>query len=281
MLCFFHPHFYCHELWNSHEIRRFLFKWSGTESLKQTAADTWIAVSARMNSAFIFQKTPLLLVSHSQTLLILLDRGLVSVDTITINMLLNKYSHMRSMKEDDFTRNKLLGVIYVLLHCSLWVVPGPHKSFEVAAGIQLAHSLPGHGTVRDAAWRSMKALINYHKYLGTQDPGSLTDLLPGSTANLVSRKASGWPSKGSLDRMLSVSRQMLYIQQAWANPFLYILTQERAQSLPGVLGSKACIRQSWDETLLGEWMSWQMLSAGNLLKSQLVRGYRSCSVEHS
>lgn len=55
------------------------------------------------------------------------------------------------MEENDITCNKLLGVIYVLLHYSLQVVPGPHKGFEAAAGIQLAHSLLGHGTVRDAA----------------------------------------------------------------------------------------------------------------------------------
>lgn len=165
--------------------------------------------------------------------------------------------------------------------CSLRVVPGPRKGFEAAAGIQLAHSLLGHGTARDAAWRSVKALISHCEYVGMRDPGSLADSLSGSTANLVSRKASGWPSKGSLDRMLSAWRQMLNIQQGQANPLPCILTEEKTHFLPVILGPMACIRQFWDETFLGEWMSWQMLSAGNLLKSQLVRGYRSCSVEHS
>lgn len=63
--------------------------------------------------------------------------------------------------------------------------------------------------------------------------------------------------------------------------FPCVLTQDRTPLLPVLLGSTACNRQFGDETFLGEWMSWQMLSAGHLLKSQLVRGYRSCSVEHS
>lgn len=188
---------------------------------------------------------------------------------------------MRSRGVNDFICNKLFGVIYVLLQCSLRVVPGPHKGFQAAAGIQLAHSLLGHGTACDAAWRSVKALISHREYVGMRDPGSLTDSLSGSTAKLVSRKSSGWPSKGSLDRLLSASGQMMNIQQGRANPFPHILAQEKTHFLPAMLGSVACIGQFWDETFLGEWMSWQMLSAGNLLKSQLVRGYRSCSVEHS
>lgn len=154
----------------SHETRHFLFKWSGT--------------------LMYHHKTPgAESLSHNQVLLILLDIVLISVDTIIINTLLNKYSHMGSMEENDFTCNKLLGVIYVLLYCSLQVVPGPQKGFETAAGIQLAHSLLGHGTVCDAAWCCMKALISHHEYVGMRDPGSLTDLLSGSTANLISRKA--------------------------------------------------------------------------------------------
>lgn len=44
---------------------------------------------------------------------------------------------MRSREENDITSNKLLGVIYILLHCSL-SVPGPGKGFERAAGTRLA-----------------------------------------------------------------------------------------------------------------------------------------------
>jgi len=58
---------------------------------------------------------------------------------------------MRSKEENDFTRNRFLGVISVLLHGSVQAVPGPHQGFAAAAGMQLVHSLLGHGTVRDAA----------------------------------------------------------------------------------------------------------------------------------
>lgn len=89
--------------------------------------------------------------SPIQGLLILLDIAVISVDAVTTNTLLNKYSRMRSMEENDFTCSKLLGVIYVLPHRSLQVVPGPHEVFEVAAGVQLAGSRLGRGTARDAA----------------------------------------------------------------------------------------------------------------------------------
>lgn len=88
------------------------------------------------------------------------------------------------MEENDFTCNKLVSVIYVLLHCSPWVVPSPHTGFEAAAGIQLVHSLLEHGTGRYAAWRSVKALISHREYTGMWDPGSLAGSLSGITANL-------------------------------------------------------------------------------------------------
>ena len=129
-------------------------------------------------------------------------------------------------------------------------------------------------TLPDAAWKPEWAIVSTW-VCGILARSQIRCL------DLVSRKASGWPSKGSLDRMLSASRQMMNIQQGRANPFPCILPQEETHFLPAMLGSTACIRQFWDETFLGERMSRQMLSAGNLLKSQLVRGYRSCSVEHS
>lgn len=97
-------------------------------------------------------------------------------------MLLNKYSHMRSREENDITSNKLLGVIYVLLHCSL-SVPGPDKGFEGAAGTQL-------GTACSGTALGMEAMISPSD-VGMWDPGSLPDVLSTSMAHLISMKASG------------------------------------------------------------------------------------------
>lgn len=182
---------------------------------------------------------------------------------------------MRSREEDDVTCNKLPGVIYVLLHCSL-SVPGPDKGFEG----QLEHSLAQPARARrwaGAVWRTRSAPAS------TGVCGILAHPRCAVRINGTSHRKEGFrvESKGSLDRMLRASRQMMNIQQGQANPILYVLPQEITPFLPAMLGSPACIRQFWDETFLGEWMSWQMLSAGNLPKRQLVRGYCSCSVEHS
>ena len=53
-----------HEPWNPTMNKTFLFKWQGTlmyqypgaESLKQTAADMWIPISANTSSGFLFLK---------------------------------------------------------------------------------------------------------------------------------------------------------------------------------------------------------------------------------
>lgn len=141
---------------------------------------------------------------------------------------------------------------------------------------------------------------SHREHVGTPDPGSLTASQSGSRLKEGFRVAFK-----SRSRRLSCHLMLMYfnsyplfyieilrssaggqpglmnIQQGRANPFPYILTKEKTHFLLAMQGSVACIRQFWDETFLGEWMSWQMLSAGNLLKSQLVRGYRSCSVKHS
>lgn len=136
------------------------------------------------------------------------------------------------------------------------------------------HSPLGHGTgqvLRDLPWRVCG-------YVGSWlAPRCAVQI--NATSHL--KESFKVPSKGSLDRMLRVLRQIMNIQQGQANPILCVLPQEITPFLPVMLGSPACIRQFWDETFLGEWMSWQMLSAGNPLKRQLVRGYCSCSVEHS
>lgn len=245
-------------------------KTTRAKSLKQTAADTLIAISARINSRFLF----FLLLDNLQVLLILLDRVLISVDTITINTLLNKDFRKRSREENDVTSNKLLDVIYVL-HSSL-SVPCPDKGSEGQLDPSLAqpawhgarqalrggHTQPwwAHGFV--ASWLTPRCAVRIN---GTSHLKEDFRVL----------------SKGSLDRMFRVWRQMMNIQQGQANPILCALPQEITPFLPVMLGSLACIRQFRDETFLGEWMLWQMLSAGNLLKGQLVRGYCSCSVEHS
>lgn len=129
----------------------------------------------------------------------------------------------------------------------------------------------------NTAWDSQ---LRHSEYMGMWDPGSLPDVLSRSMAHLISRKASGCLSKQFRQDALSFK---IYDEhyQGQANPILCVLSQEITPFLPVMLGSPACIRQFWDETFLGEWMLWQMLSAGNLLKRQLVRGYCSCSVEHS
>lgn len=167
---------------------------------------------------------------------------------------------MRSGEENGITSNKLLGVIYVLLHCSL-SVQGPDKGLEGAAGAQL-------GTACMVSTRVCGILAHSQMCCPDQQHISAQGRLQGAF-------------QGSLDRMLRVLRQMMNIQQGQANPILCVVSQEITPFLPVMLDSPACIRHFWDETFLGEWMSWQMLSAGNLLKRQLVRGYCSCSVEHS
>lgn len=144
---------------------------------------------------------------------------------------------MRSREEDDVTCNKLPGVIYVLLHCSL-SVPGPDKGFEG----QLEHSSAQPARARrwaGAVWRTRSAPAS------TGVCGILAHPRCAVRINGTSHLKEGFrvESKGSLDRMLRASRQMMNIQQGQANPILYVLPQEITPFLPAMLGSPACIRQ--------------------------------------
>lgn len=138
-------------------------------------------------------------------------------------MLLNKYSCMRSREENDITSNKLLAVIYVLLHCSL-SVPGPDKGLEGAAGAQLGTACTG-----TASSRVCGILAHSHMCCPDQQHISSQGRLQGAF-------------QSSLDRMLRVLRQMMNIQQGQANPILCVLSQEITPFLPVMLGSAACIR---------------------------------------
>lgn len=171
---------------------------------------------------------------------------------------------MKSREKNDVTSNKLLGVIYVLLY---WVSQAQRRALR--------------GQL-DTVWHSP-----LRQGAGWALPGGRDPPWPvgGNVGSWITHASSQGrlqvPSKGSLDRMFRVLWQMMNIQQGQANPILCVPPREITPCLPVILGSPACIRQFGDETFLGEWMSWQMLSAGNLLKRQLVRGYCSCSVEHS
>lgn len=179
------------------------------------------------------------------------------------------------MEENDFTCNKPLGVTYLLLHCSRQVAPGPLTGFVVAAGTRFGDSLLGHSTVCDAAPRPVRAPGSHRVYVSMRD-----QQIPCLDQQQISSQG-----RVAFKRRLRQDAQCFKTDDEHSTRsgkfFPCVLTQERTPSLPVLLASTACTRQFGDETFLGEWMSWQMLSAGHLLKSQLVRGYRSCSVEHS
>lgn len=127
---------------------------------------------------------------------------------MAINMLLNKYSHMRSVEETLHAINSL-----VLTYCYTLSVSGPRSTqgLLAAAGMQLEHSLLRHGTVHDAAWRTPRALLSHCQYVDMWDPGLLAHPLSGSVAKPISRKASkgcsvpqdGWWTFNKVRQILS------------------------------------------------------------------------------
>lgn len=155
---------------HNHETRHFLFKWSGTwmyhhktpgeESLKQTADNMWFAITARRNSGFLFLKTLFLLLDNLLPQPSTLNPPgynfnidiKIDIDTITINTLLNKYSHMRSRGENDFN---MPWTPWCYLRIATVLAPSGPRSTRGLWGSSWRTACAQPARARHCAWRCL------------------------------------------------------------------------------------------------------------------------------